>query len=295
MSKILVITGPTASGKTDVAIQIAEQFNGEIVSADSMQIYRGLDVGTAKPTIREQKKIPHHLIDVVNMTDNFSVAEFVALADEIIEDITKRGKLPIIVGGTGFYLKALLGLQALEYSPNDPNLSSELADKTLPQLVDELLKIDDVLAKRIDLNNRQRVIRAIQIAHQGYKQQTTVKRPTYDALVVGLDWPREILYQRINQRVTNIMVSEGVLNEAQAVLNAGGEELQAGKAIGYKEFFGYLRGAEMLEEAIKKLQQDSRRYAKRQLTYLRHQLPGLTWINGKTAILDLKKMIQNWL
>ncbi|MFT8757652.1 tRNA (adenosine(37)-N6)-dimethylallyltransferase MiaA [Leuconostoc pseudomesenteroides] len=294
MSKILVITGPTASGKTDVAIQIAEQFNGEIVSADSMQIYRGLDVGTAKPTIREQKKIPHHLIDVVNMTDNFSVAEFVALADEIIEDITKRGKLPIIVGGTGFYLKALLGLQALEYSPNDPNLSSELADKTLPQLVDELLKIDDVLAKRIDFNNRQRVIRAIQIAHQGYKQQTTVKRPTYDALVVGLDWPREILYQRINQRVTN-MVSEGVLNEAQAVLNAGGEELQAGKAIGYKEFFGYLRGEKMLEEAIKKLQQDSRRYAKRQLTYLRHQLPGLMWINGKTAILDLKKMIQNWL
>ena len=294
MNKIIVITGPTASGKTGVAIQIAEQFHGEIVSADSMQIYRGLDVGTAKPTVNEQEKMPHHLIDVVNMTDNFSVAEFVALADEIIEDISNRGKLPIIVGGTGFYLKALLGLQALEYSPNDPNLSSELANKTLPQLVDELTEIDDVLAKRVDLNNRQRVIRAIQIAHQGHKQQTTVKRPTYDALIVGLDWPRETLYQRINQRVTN-MVSEGVLNEAQAVLNAGGETLQAGKAIGYKEFFGYLNGEEKLDEAVKQLQQDSRRYAKRQLTYLRHQLPGLIWIKGETATPDLKKMIRNWL
>ncbi|HCU42379.1 MAG TPA: tRNA (adenosine(37)-N6)-dimethylallyltransferase MiaA [Leuconostoc pseudomesenteroides] len=294
MNKIIVITGPTASGKTGVAIQIAEQFHGEIVSADSMQIYRGLDVGTAKPTVHEQEKMPHHLIDVVNMTDSFSVAEFVALADEIIEDISNRGKLPIIVGGTGFYLKALLGLQALEYSPNDPNLSSELANKTLPQLVDELTKIDDVLAKRVDLNNRQRVIRAIQIAHQGHKQQTTVKLPTYDALIVGLDWPRETLYQRINQRVIN-MVSEGILNEAQAILNAGGETLQAGKAIGYKEFFGYLNGEEKLDEAVKQLQQDSRRYAKRQLTYLRHQLPGLIWIKGENATPDLKKMIRNWL
>lgn len=294
MNKIIVITGPTASGKTGVAIQIAEQFHGEIVSADSMQIYRGLDVGTAKPTVHEQEKMPHHLIDVVNMTDSFSVAEFVALADEIIEDISNRGKLPIIVGGTGFYLKALLGLQALEYSPNDPNLSSELANKTLPQLVDELTKIDDVLAKRVDLNNRQRVIRAIQIAHQGHKQQTIVKRPTYDALIVGLDWPRETLYQRINQRVIN-MVSEGILNEAQAILNAGGETLQAGKAIGYKEFFGYLNGEEKLDEAVKQLQQDSRRYAKRQLTYLRHQLPGLIWIKGENATPDLKKMIRNWL
>jgi len=293
MTKIVVIAGPTASGKSDLAISVAQRFNGEIVSADAMQIYRGLDIGTAKVTKAERELVPHHLIDIVDMTDKFSVAEFVTRADQVINDIAKRGKLPVIAGGTGFYVKALLGQQPLDFVASDEAEVALLKQKSLPALVTMLKAVDTILASRVDLNNKQRVIRAIQIAMHG-KRQEDISRPTYDALIVGIDWPREILYERINRRAQK-MLDDGLLSEVEHIMSVGGESIQAGKAIGYKEFFPYIRGEVTREQALLAVQQDSRRYAKRQLTYLRHQIPGLIWLHGTDAATKLTSEVKAWL
>lgn len=293
MTKIVVIAGPTASGKSDLAIAMAQKFNGEIISADAMQIYRTLDIGTAKVTPAEQRLVPHHLIDVVDMTATFSVADFVVQADQAIADIVSRGKLPIIAGGTGFYVKALLGEQPLDYVASNVDEVIDLQTQPLPDLVAELVALDANLAQRVDPKNKQRVIRAIQIGRHG-KQETQPIRPKYDAFTVGLDWPRDVLYTRINGRAEN-MIAAGLLKEATRILAAGGEQIQAGKAIGYKEFFPYLLGEVTLAEATAQMQQDSRRYAKRQLTYLRHQIPGLVWLSGDHAAMILTQWLIDWL
>ncbi|GMA70263.1 hypothetical protein GCM10025879_15090 [Leuconostoc litchii] len=170
MNKIVIIAGPTASGKSNLAIQMAQNFNGEIISADSMQIYRSLDIGTAKPTKEEQNIVTHHLIDIIDFTASYSVADFVVEADKIIADIISRGKLPIVVGGTGLYVKALLGLQKLEYAASDANEVSVLKSYELSELVTELKMIDAKQALNVDLKNKQRIIRAIQIARHGKKK-----------------------------------------------------------------------------------------------------------------------------
>lgn len=292
MTKLVVIAGPTASGKSDLAIAMAQKFNGEIISADAMQIYRKLDVGTAKVTKAERALVPHHLIDIVDMTSQFSVADFIARADEVIVDIVSRGKLPIITGGTGFYVKALLGEQPLDFVASDEQEVNDLKQRDLSELMRTLQILDSTLAKKVDQHNKQRVIRAIQIARHGAH---TIKqiRPKYESLVVGIDWPRDMLYERINSRAQK-MIDAGLLAEAQLILDAGGEDCQAGKAIGYKEFFPYLLGQSTLNESIVDMQQDSRRYAKRQLTYLRHQIPGLIWINGAQAKAELAVCIESW-
>lgn len=293
MTKIVVIAGPTASGKSDLAIQMAQRFNGEIISADAMQIYRTLNIGTAKVSPAEQQLVPHHLIDIVDMTAAFSVADFVTRADQAIADITARGKLPIIAGGTGFYVKALLGEQALDYVASDAGEVAQLQNQALSDLVAELQASSQELAQRVDLHNKQRVIRAIQIARLG-KQTTPIARPTYEALTVGIDWPREVLYARINARAEQ-MLAEGLLDEVARIFAAGGETIQAGKAIGYKEYFPYLTGDITLADATQQMQQDSRRYAKRQLTYLRHQIPGLKWIAGEQAETTMAQWLSDWL
>ncbi|MBZ5978699.1 MAG: tRNA (adenosine(37)-N6)-dimethylallyltransferase MiaA [Leuconostoc gelidum] len=292
MTKLVVIAGPTASGKSDLAIAMAQKFNGEIISADAMQIYRKLDIGTAKVTRAERALVPHHLIDIVDMTSQFSVADFIARADEVIVDIVSRGKLPIITGGTGFYVKALLGEQPLDFVASDEQEVNDLKQRDLSELMRTLQILDSTLAKKVDQHNKQRVIRAIQIARHGAH---TIKqiRPKYESLVVGIDWPRDMLYERINSRAQK-MIDAGLLAEAQLILDAGGEDCQAGKAIGYKEFFPYLLGQSTLNESIVDMQQDSRRYAKRQLTYLRHQIPGLIWINGAQAKAELAVCIESW-
>ncbi|WP_294974809.1 tRNA (adenosine(37)-N6)-dimethylallyltransferase MiaA [uncultured Leuconostoc sp.] len=292
MTKLVIIAGPTASGKSDLAIAMAQKFNGEIISADAMQIYRELDIGTAKVTADEQTLVPHHLIDIIDMTDQFSVADFIARADEAIADIVSRGKLPIIAGGTGFYVKALLGEQPLDFVASDAQEVSDLKQRDLSDLMSELQRLDSTLANKVDQHNKQRVIRAIQIARHG-AHVTKPTRPKYDALVVGIDWPRDILYERINSRAQT-MIDAGLLTEAKCILDAGGENIQAGKAIGYKEFFPYLYGDITLDEAIIKMQQDSRRYAKRQLTYLRHQIPGLIWLDGAQSQAELATRIESW-
>lgn len=292
MTKLVVIAGPTASGKSDLAIAMAQKFNGEIISADAMQIYRKLDIGTAKVTRAERALVPHHLIDIVDMTSQFSVADFIARADEVIVDIVSRGKLPIITGGTGFYVKALLGEQPLDFVASDEQEINDLKQRDLSELMRTLQILDSTLAEKVDQHNKQRVIRAIQIARHGAH---TIKqiRPKYESLVVGIDWPRDMLYERINSRAQK-MIDAGLLVEAQLILDAGGEDCQAGKAIGYKEFFPYLLGQSTLNESIVDMQQDSRRYAKRQLTYLRHQIPGLIWINGAQAKAELAVCIESW-
>lgn len=293
MNKILIITGPTASGKSDLAIQMAEKYNGEIVSADAMQIYRKLNVGTAKVTVSEQKKVPHHLIDIVDMTAQFSVAEFLEKADEVVLDIISRGKLPIMVGGTGFYVKAFIGEATLDFVASNSDEVKLLNKEPIDTLVAQLKQLDNDLAHHVDLKNKQRVVRAIQIARHG-KHSDIQKRPNYNSLIIAIDWERELLYQRINSRVYN-MIDNGLIDEAKLILEAGGETIQAGKAIGYKELFPYLEHNMPLETAISQIQQDSRRYAKRQLTYLRHQIPGLVWIDGYHAKALLSDKINNWL
>lgn len=292
MTKIVVIAGPTASGKSSLAIDMAQRFDGEIISADAMQIYRELDIGTAKVTDEERELVPHHLIDIVNMTDQFSVAEFVKQADNVIADIISRDKLPIVAGGTGFYIKALLGQQPLDFVASDEQEVAVLKQRELDDLIVELRTRDERLANKVDQHNKQRVIRAIQIARHG-AHDVDQTRPKYDPLVVGIDWPRDILYARINSRA-QIMIENGLLTEAQSILDAGGENIQAGKAIGYKEFFPYLQGELPLKDAISQMQQDSRRYAKRQLTYLRHQIPGLIWIDGAQSGTELAARIKYW-
>lgn len=283
---ILVIAGPTASGKSFLALKIAEEFNGEIISADSMQIYRGLDIGTAKPTVDEQTQIRHHLIDIVDINQKFSVHDYIKLADQAILSVHQRGKLPIVVGGTGFYVKALLGLQPLEYDESNLDEVAELEKLTTAALQD--LLTDSTLVT--DISNRQRLIRAIQKQRHGKKPR--IARQSYDAHTIALAWPRDILYERINQRVL-LMLDQGLVDEAQMLYKAGGTALQAGRGIGYKEFYPHFDGQITLKETVEQIQQDSRRYAKRQLTYWRHQIDGLEWVDAQVAYDQVRTYLAN--
>ncbi len=276
--KIIVIAGPTASGKSELAMDLAEKFNGELVSADSLQVYQQLDIGTAKATSEELQQVPQYLIDLVPYTANFSVIDFVSAADDAIQKIVKKGRLPIIVGGTGFYVKALLGQQSFDYAESDSDEVARAMQRPLEELVDELKKTaNSGILQRTDLNNKTRVVRALQITKHGQKKMEST-RPAYDSLVLAIEWPRELLYERINTRVHR-MVEKGLEDEARILFDSGGLNLQAGRGIGYKEFYPYFAGQGSLKEVISAIQQDSRRYAKRQLTYWRHQIDGLQWID----------------
>lgn len=276
--KIIVIAGPTASGKSELAMDLAEKFNGELVSADSLQVYQQLDIGTAKATSEELQQVPQYLIDLVPYTANFSVIDFVSAADDAIQKIVKKGRLPIIVGGTGFYVKALLGQQSFDYAESDSDEVARAMQRPLEELVDELKKTaNSGILQRTDLNNKTRVVRALQITKHGQKKMEST-RPAYDSLVLAIEWPRELLYERINTRVHR-MVEKGLEDEARLLFDSGGLNLQAGRGIGYKEFYPYFAGQGSLKEVISAIQQDSRRYAKRQLTYWRHQIDGLQWID----------------
>lgn len=292
--KILVIAGPTASGKSDLAMQLAEKYNGELVSADSLQVYKGLDIGTAKATAEERLRVPQHLLDLVPKTADFSVMDFVSAADCAIDDIAKRGRLPIIVGGTGFYVKALLGQQQFDSVLSKPEEVEQDAQKPLAELVDELQKTaSPELLNRVDLQNKMRVVRALQICRHP-SQKKTINREKYDALILAIDWPREQLYDRINRRVL-MMKEMGLEDEAKQLYDAGGAKLQSGRGIGYKEFYPYFEGHESLSEVIAAIQQDSRRYAKRQLTYWRHQINGLQWISGEKRFQIADELLEKFL
>ena len=275
---VVAIVGPTASGKSALAVELARFFNGEVVSADSKQIYRYMSVGTAVPTEEERAGIPHHLLQFLNPDRGFSVAEYVELARKIIFDIHARGKLPVLAGGTGLYVNSLLDNITFFDTKSDPALRRELeqtaAEKGNQYLLDQLKGFDPQLAQRLHPNNLGRIIRGIEvyrltgIAMSEYQKASRQHASPYHCCMIGLNYrDRKILYQRIDQRVEKMMET-GLLEEIQELIRRGYSQTAA-QAIGYKEFFDYLQGNGTLEEAVARVQQESRRYAKRQLTWFR--------------------------
>ncbi len=276
--KLLAVVGPTAVGKSGLALRLCECYGGELVSCDSMQVYRGMDIGTAKPTKGEQERVRHHMIDTVDADKPFSCAEYVRDAAACIEEITARGRLPILCGGTGLYLDALLRGGLSEEPEVDPALREELLAYAREQGNEALHKrleaLDPESAATIHPNNVKRVARAIEICltlggTKSAHDRATRERPSpYDALVIGLGADRPLLYERIERRV-DTMLAEGLLDETRRLVSEGVFETNgtAAQAIGYKELLGYLRGEEPFEEAVLRLKTATRRYAKRQLTW----------------------------
>jgi len=276
---LLIITGPTASGKSTFAIRLAQQLNGEIVSADSMQIYRECNIATAKPTAQEQQLIPHHLIDIIDPTVRFSAAMWAEMAREVIAQIHQRGKTPIVVGGTGFYLRALLQPETLaQVSPNAA-LRAELEQLDNHALWEKLIQVDAEAAGRLQPQNTKRVIRAIEVALG--EKVLLPEMPEISYKAYGLEWPRDVLYGRINARVDEMMV-QGLMDELRYLTEKYGRDAPALDGIGYKEMLPALDDPELLETQTEKLKQATRRYAKRQMTWFRHQLD-VEWLDAEKS------------
>jgi len=278
--KLLVLIGPTAVGKTSLSIALAKKFRGEIISGDSMQIYKGMDIGTAKIRQEEMEGIPHHLIDIKFPHESFSVAEFQQLVREKITEISNRGNLPMIVGGTGLYIQSVIYDYQFSDVPSDDTLRKNLEIKAAEEgnqaLYDELLKVDPEGADHIHPNNLRRVIRALEIYYCTGKTMSDVQKEQkpdllYDTAIVGLTMDRERLYDRINERV-DLMLEQGLLEEVKTLYQKGIRDCQSIQAIGYKELYDYFDYKTTLEEAIEQLKQNSRRYAKRQLTWFRNKM-----------------------
>jgi tRNA dimethylallyltransferase len=276
---LIVVGGPTASGKTALAIELAKALDGEIVSADSMQIYKYMDIGTAKPTADELKECPHHLIGFREPDCDFSVADYTELAHKTIADITARGKVAIMCGGTGLYINSVVNdVDFGEYENNYELRKSldELAKKDgAGVLLDMLAEFDPVSAKRLHPNNVKRIIRAIEfykvsgVPISEHQERTKLKESRYNATMFLINHNREVLYDRINRRV-DIMISDGLVDEVRSIMNMGySRDLNSMQGIGYKEMIAYLEGEISLADAIDMIKQNSRRYAKRQLTWFR--------------------------
>ena len=279
---VLCIVGPTAVGKTKMSIELAKQLNGEIISGDSMQIYRGMDIGTAKATMDERQGIPHHLIDEKNPDEPYSVAAFQQTVRAKMEEIKSRGKLPIIVGGTGLYIKSVL----YDYEFAGESESKEVDEAKYGHLSNEelhakLAAVDEAGAKDIHPNNRKRVIRALEIYEtSGVKKSEMIEKQEhkmiYDACLIGLTDDRTVLYDRINKRV-DTMYETGLVEEVKALFDEGiPAESQSIRAIGYKELYDYFKGFISLEESKELIKRNSRRYAKRQYTWFNNQMD-VTW------------------
>ncbi|MGH2317529.1 tRNA (adenosine(37)-N6)-dimethylallyltransferase MiaA [Planococcus sp. SE5232] len=291
MIDVVAIVGPTASGKTALSLELAKQMDGEIINGDSMQIYRDMTIGTAKILPEEMAGIPHHLLDIKEPDESFSVAEYQKLVREKIAEIRSRGKLPIIVGGTGMYVQAVLfdyrfSEEAVDQKLRD-SLNKELEQFGPEKMHQKLLELDP--QSTIHPNNARRVVRAIEnlVSGQEKSDRELTLSPMYNEVIIGLDIPRDILYERINQRVDSMMV-RGLIEEVEALRQRGIREAQSIQAIGYKEIYDYLDGRASIEDAIIKLKQNSRKYAKRQFTYFKNKLP-IFWID---ALKDSEKNLQ---
>lgn len=272
-TKLIVVAGPTASGKTGLGIEIAKAVNGEIISADSMQVYKGMSIATAAPTNEEKSQIPHHMVEFLERDKNFSVSDFCALAESAVKDITGRGKVPILVGGTGLFIDSFIDHIRFIQTDTDFELRERLMKRDIDELYDELVSVDPKAAEKIHKNNKTRVARALEIYYASGKTKSSqddesrLEESPYDALyfVVGYK-NRETLYGRINRRV-DIMLQNGLLEEAKNCLAGVGKT--SAQAIGHKELKPYLDGELSLEEAVENLKRETRRYAKRQLTWFR--------------------------
>jgi tRNA dimethylallyltransferase len=298
--KILVaIVGPTAVGKTEVSIEVALKLDGEIISADSMQIYKYMDIGTAKPTLEERKGVPHHMIDIIYPDEEFSVAEFKALAEKCIADIHSRGKIPILTGGTGLYVNAVCYGYTFSSFDKDESLRKQLkveAEKYGNEyLYNKLKQIDPKAAEKIHPNNLRRVIRALEVyiktgvPFSHFEELTKKRGSPYELLIFGLTRPREELYERINKRVQK-MIENGWVDEVKKLLEMGyTKELNSMQALGYRQIIDYLEGRITLQEAIHLISRDTRRYAKRQYTWFRKD-KNIIWFDvskeGKEKIIE---------
>lgn len=286
--KILVIVGPTASGKTRMAVELAQRHNGEVISADSMQIYRTMDIGTAKPTKEEMGGIPHHMIDVADPEEDFSVARYVEMAAQCVDDVLARGKLPIVAGGTGLYIDSLLsGRTFAPFSPDSAlrgELERELEEKGGQAMLEALAQVDPKAAQRLHPNDHKRIIRALEVYRSTGKTITQHNRetqaipPRYDALTIGLAFQdRQAMWRRIDQRVDE-MVAAGLEDEVRRLLTSGiSPKCTAMQAIGYKEFTQALSGEMTWQEAADVVKLRSRQYAKRQLTWFGRN-PNTRWV-----------------
>jgi len=284
---IVVIAGPTASGKSSLALRLALEINAEIINADSQQVYRGLDIGTAKPSQADLNTIPHHLVDIAPPEYNFSAADFVAAADEAISDIIARGKKVIVVGGTGLYIRALL--HGLVDSPTGGGkirniLQSELLEKGALAMYQELCQVDPDAARQIHPNNSVRVVRALEVYRQTgtpfscYLQEHGFRESRYNPLLIGLSIERELLYERIGERV-DCMMEMGLVDEVRGLLAAGvTPDAKGMQAIGYKEIVAYLAGDMTVEESVRLIKRNTRHYAKRQLTWFKSD-PTIVWLD----------------
>ena len=286
--KILVIVGPTASGKTRMAVELAKAHNGEVVSADSMQIYRRMDIGTAKPTAEEMDGVPHHMIDVADPEEDFSVARYVELASACVDDILARGKLPIVAGGTGLYVDSLLsGRIFAAFSPESAlrkELEEELAERGGEAMLAELSRVDPEAAARLHPNDHKRIVRALEVYRSTGKtisehnRETRALPPRYEALTIGLNFQdRADLWARIDARVDQ-MAADGLEREVRELLSSGlSPRCTAMQAIGYKEFVAAVEGTMTWREAEELVKLRSRQYAKRQLTWFRRN-PEVHWL-----------------
>ena len=296
MPQIITIAGPTASGKTALSIQLAKEMDGEIVSCDSMQVYKDMDIGPAKPTPEEQEGIPHHMLSVAEPWEDFSVSRYCAMADPIVEDILRRGKSPIIVGGTGLYMDALIRGNAFAPCPSTgrrEELEALAASQGIEAVIERLRAVDPESAARLHPSDQKRIIRAMEVYLETgmtiteHNRKTQEIPPKYHPIRFTLtDRQRQTLYDRIDRRV-DAMVEAGLIDEIQGLLARGiPEKCTAMQAIGYKEFVAALHGACSLEEAAGQVKQSSRRYAKRQLTWFRRN-PENIWLireDGQTSM-----------
>lgn len=287
MDKIIVIAGPTASGKTALAVALAKKLNGEVISADSMQVYRGMDIGTAKVTAAEMEGVPHHMIDVADPWESFSAARYAEMADPILQRLLQQGKTAIIAGGTGLYIDSLISGRT--YAPHRETgcrarLEREADEQGMEAMLERLREIDPDSAQRLHLSDRKRILRALEVYEETGKTITAHNLETqrlpdkYHPIWLGLTYePRQALYDRIDRRVDQ-MLEQGLLAEIQGLLDRGlPRDATALQAIGYKEFLPVLSGEAPLSTAVQQVKQGSRRYAKRQLTWFRRN-PDMFWL-----------------
>lgn len=294
MQKVIVICGPTASGKTSLSIELAKRMQGEIISCDSMQIYQEMDIGTAKPTLEERQGINHYLLDFISPEERYSVADYKADAKKAIKEIIEKGKTPIVVGGTGLYIDSLI--YEIEYPTIkfDKDYRKKLEERVqtegIEKLYEEAKKIDPLAIQKISQHDKKRILRILEIYHATGKTKTEQetesrkKPPEYDYKVYALKWDREILYERINKRV-DLMLEQGLIEEVKEILEKHKRFSTAMQGLGYKEVVEYLEGKVTKEEMIEKIKRETRRYAKRQMTWFRKNKQTI-WLDGQAKIQD---------
>lgn len=303
--KVIVIVGPTGIGKTRLSIELAKSIDGEIVSADSMQIYKKMNIGTAKPTEEEKQGIPHYMMDILDMGTNFSVADYQSMAFSCIEKILKKGKTPIVVGGTGLYINSIIyeiQYSEIEENPEYRKKLEEIAqEKGNEFLHNELQKKDPKAAERIEINDLKRIIRALEVYEMTgttiteQQENSKPEETKYEYIVIGLKTDREVIYDRINRRVDQ-MFEQGLLEEAKEILKLTDDKNTSHQAIGYKELTKYFEGTESLEEAKENIKKESRHYAKRQFTWFNRN-ENIVWLDSEVAVEEnirkIEKLMNN--